>query len=96
MILIIKCTQCGKEFKKVFPDDKISKFIQGKELVQDIFPELTDDERELYFITHLCPECWDNIFGVDTPKGYQEYTDEDLEARVEQYYELQAEIKNGK
>lgn len=99
MILTIKCNQCGKEFKKEFPDEKISRFIQGKELIQRIFPELSDDDRELYFITHLCPKCWDDIFGVDTPNGYQEEyaTDiEDIDRMAEEYYELQAEIAHGK
>lgn len=96
MILTIKCIQCGKEFKKFFPDDKISAVIQGKELIQNIFPEMSTDDRELFFVTHLCTQCWDNIFGVDTPKGYQEYSDEDLEARAEEHYELQAEIEHGK
>jgi hypothetical protein len=29
-------------------------------LIQDAMPELTDDQRE-FFITGVCPECWDKM-----------------------------------
>jgi len=31
-------------------------------LVQDAFPYLSDDEREM-LISGICPTCWDKMFG---------------------------------
>lgn len=62
MKVTVKCPQCGKEFSKEFDDSKLAKLKAG-ESVQDVFPELSSDERESFFLSHLCPECWDNLFG---------------------------------
>ena len=31
--------------------------------VQDLFPSLDADERELFFMSHLCGECWKKVMG---------------------------------
>jgi len=31
-------------------------------LVQDVFPYLSADEREM-LISGICPDCWDKLFG---------------------------------
>ena len=92
MLLEVKCIQCGKKFSKEFDADKIERVKKG-ELVQYVFPELTPDDRELFFISKVCPTCWDNLFGVLEPKGYEE---EPSEEYIEERYELLEEAKNGK
>lgn len=37
---------------------------QNGALVQDAFPYLSVDEREM-IISGICPTCWNNIFGSD-------------------------------
>ena len=37
---------------------------QGGVLIQDAFPDLTNDEREL-LITGTHPACWDTMFGEE-------------------------------
>lgn len=60
--ITVKCPSCGKEFSKEFDTVKIVRVMNG-ELVQDVFPELSADDRELFFISHICPTCWNNIFA---------------------------------
>lgn len=98
MIVTVKCPQCGQEFSREFDDSKLARLKAG-ELVQDVFTELSADERELFFITHLCPKCWDDLFGVIEPKGYEEDADIPqgmIDEMAEMYYEMQAEIARGK
>lgn len=41
--------------------DKYDSWTQGEGLIQDIFPELTDGDREL-LISATCDECWEKLF----------------------------------
>ena len=98
MIIKVKCPQCGQEFSREFDDTKLA-LLKAGELVQNVFPELSSEERELFFITHLCPKCWDSLFGVIEPKGYEEDADIPqgmIDEMAEMYYEMQAEIARGK
>lgn len=85
MIVTVKCPHCGKEFSKEFEDSKVLKVWSG-EIVQNVFPELSADDRELFFISHICPVCWDSIFGVEP-------TDEEIENLIELSAEEFADIK---
>ena len=85
MVLKIKCIECGKEFTKSFPDAEISRIIQGESPMK-VFPNLSIDDRELFFMSHICPECWDKIFDKE----------EEFDTMLEQHYELQSEIECGK
>ena len=86
MKITVTCPQCGQQFSKEFNTTKVNRVMTG-ELVQNVFPELTSDERELYFISHICPVCWDNLFGVEPP------TDEEIENSIELSAEEFADIK---
>lgn len=56
-----KCRCCKKDYKLyVYPED-IERYNNG-ELVQDVFPYLSRDMREL-LISGMCPECWDKMFS---------------------------------
>jgi len=61
-----KCTNCG-DIEKVPNINEADwyHYLQG-EHVQNIWPDLTSDEREVLIGarsgTHFCPTCWDIIF----------------------------------
>lgn len=56
-----KCSMCGKETTFTVTDEQYQKYIDGKENVQRIFPELSCAEREK-LITGICGDCWNKIF----------------------------------
>lgn len=57
----VKCPKCGKTYYlHVYPEDW--KNYQEGMLVQDAFPYLSADEREL-LLSKICPDCWDKLFG---------------------------------
>jgi len=80
MIVTVKCPHCGQQFSREFDTTKVNRVMAG-ELVQDVFPELSADDRELFFISHICGDCWDEIF------------DEDIENKIELSAEEFADIK---
>lgn len=55
------CVQCGQSSTMNVSRDKLIRWHKG-ELAQNVFPELTPDEREL-LVTGTHPECWEKIFG---------------------------------
>jgi len=69
MKIKVTCPSCGREFEKEFEDSKIERYKNG-ELVQRVFPELTPVERELFFISHICGDCWDNMFSEEDEEYY--------------------------
>ena len=56
-----KCPMCGVEHIVMVPEDGIRKYNDGA-LIQDAFPMLTDDEREM-LKTGIDHDCWDKLFG---------------------------------
>lgn len=44
-------------------------------LVQDAFPQLSDDERE-FIITGITPEEWDKYMGSDDDESMDDWTEE--------------------
>ena len=66
MTASIKCKECGKEYKFDITEEQYNKYISGEGLIQDIFPEISSELREM-FISRICPDCWNKIF-----KEYEE------------------------
>lgn len=59
-----ECLSCGDvDSVDVRFDDLVARK-QGA-LVQDAFPYLTLAQREFHFQSHICPTCWDRMFGED-------------------------------
>lgn len=59
------CPDChGENFVEVYSDDIVRWKAEGA-MIQDAFPYLDEDEREL-LMTGICPPCWDKILN---PKG---------------------------
>lgn len=62
MTVVTKCPMCGKVTLVDVRSADYDAWQHGKH-VQDAFPYLPADEREM-LITGICSECWDKMFGV--------------------------------
>jgi len=50
---------------------------KGNDLIQNVFPHLTDDERE-FILTGMTPEEWDECFSdAYEEDGYEDYFEDD-------------------
>ena len=54
------CPFCGNYHRVVVKEEDYWAYEDG-ELIQNAFPYLTADEREI-IKTGICPDCWDNMF----------------------------------
>jgi hypothetical protein len=59
--LILTCAKCGKEFTIEATDEQFKMLQSHAYHIQDIFPEVSPDIREL-FISGICGECFDDLF----------------------------------
>ena len=82
-VLSVKCAMCGKTYAVyVTPEDYEEFTSPNRRNIQDIFPYLNADEREL-LISHTCSKCWDEMFGEEeefedgyaTSEDLKDYTD---------------------
>ena len=60
MIILTHCPICGKENEIEVNMEDYFDWQNGK-LVQNAFPYLSADEREM-LISGICPKCWDKMF----------------------------------
>ena len=74
--LMIKCPCCGQVSTIQLDPDKAKAFDEGlkaytehRTLMQNAFPFLTSDEREL-LISGTCSKCWNNMFGMPMTRTY--------------------------
>lgn len=66
MLTVVKLSYLtGKQNQMVLPvtQEQISRW-EGGELVQDVFPDLDENQRE-FLITGITPDEWENALGVD-------------------------------
>ena len=63
VIVITACPFCGKAHEVLVNEEDYLNWDDG-ELVQNAFPYLSADEREM-LISGICPTCWDSMFGSD-------------------------------
>lgn len=56
------CIMCNKTFVIMLDPRKLAQYRAGNGKVQDIFPDLSADEREL-IMSGICGECYDKMFG---------------------------------
>lgn len=57
----VECQYCGNEYLLDISEDQYNKLQEGKELIQNIIPEVDPGIREI-LISGLCPKCWDKTF----------------------------------
>lgn len=69
------CTLCKKSSKVLMSESEFARLKQG-EHIQKIFPQRSNDEREL-LITGTHPECWDKMFPNE---DNEEWPEDDNEA----------------
>ena len=55
------CIHCGIETEHCLSQDEYERLILNNEHVQDVFPLLEKEEREL-MISGIHPECWNEMF----------------------------------
>lgn len=61
---MFKCMLCGTPIMiMAYPSD-MERYQKGEGLIQDIFPYLTADEREI-IMTGICGKCFDSAFDDD-------------------------------
>lgn len=60
---VIRCVRC-RNFQTLsdVPISGLEDYIIHKKNVQDAFPEMEPDKREL-LISGICPECWKQMWG---------------------------------
>jgi hypothetical protein len=61
MKIDVCCKWCEKSHELELPKSGLNRWKKG-ELIQDVLPELSADEREL-LISGTCGKCWDAMFG---------------------------------
>ena len=55
------CRLCGSSHSVTVNPKKYVQWKSGKGFIQDLFPELSEDAREL-LISHTCGNCFDKLF----------------------------------
>lgn len=63
--LQIRCINCGSLNTLEVTGDSLNEYYSpNRRYIQDIFPYLNAEEREL-LISQICPKCWEETFGSD-------------------------------
>lgn len=62
IMISVPCRRCGKTHHIRVDIDDLQAWQSGEKLVQDAFPYLSAEDREL-LLTRFCPKCWDEMFG---------------------------------
>ena len=82
-IIITACPLCGhSHVVEVNEADCLA--WKGGATVQDAFPYLSADEREM-LVSGICPSCWDKLFEDPEADEEDEEDLEDWEAALEEY-----------
>lgn len=61
VVVEVTCPFCGKVSTLTLPTDGYTAWKLNGVLVQDAFPALSAEDREL-LISGICPTCWDGMF----------------------------------
>lgn len=60
---VVVCPNCGKEYHVVGSTSGYEAYKNGA-LIQNAFPELPPEEREL-LVSGICNDCWNEMFPDD-------------------------------
>lgn len=79
-LIITVCPFCGHAHEVAVNEDDYFSWKFDGALVQNAFPYLSADEREM-LISGICPTCWENTFGSDEdeeedPEDWEDDVDE--------------------
>lgn len=65
MKLQVKCVCCGNLTTLEVTGESMNEYYSpNRRHIQDIFPYLSTEEREL-LISQICPKCWEEMFGSE-------------------------------
>lgn len=70
MTIVTECPLCGQQHAIEVSDMGLIAYNRGA-LIQDAFPDLTKEEREM-LMTGICPECWIELFEDKEEDGKEE------------------------
>jgi hypothetical protein len=78
MLLTVEtvCPFCGRVNEVDVYEEDLVAWVNGDKLVQDAFPYLSADEREM-LISGICPTCWDSMFGSVEEDDFDDNEHED-------------------
>jgi len=62
--VVTVCPMCGHANEVAVNEEDYFNWSFDGALVQDAFPYLSADEREM-LISGICPKCWDKLFGEE-------------------------------
>lgn len=62
--MLIRCRHCRESYIVPISEQEYLNWINKGTFVQDEFPELNPNEREL-LISQTCGKCWNKIFNID-------------------------------
>lgn len=60
--LVARCIDCGTTFSASVRSSDYDLYTFEGYSVQDAFPYLTAGQRELFFMSRMCEDCFDSIF----------------------------------
>ena len=60
-VVAVPCKKCNEVNEIDVDFEKFIAWRSSKMLIQEAFPELDADQREL-LISGICPKCWDELF----------------------------------
>ena len=84
--IVTRCPFCGRANERAVNEADYLDWQDGA-LVQNAFPYLSADEREM-LISGICPTCWESTFGgedEEDPEDWDEPSDYDLEVGFNPY-----------
>lgn len=58
------CESCGKDVTIIGSEDQWNDLVTTTKNIQDIFPDLSADDREI-LISGICGSCYDKLFSED-------------------------------
>lgn len=62
--MLIRCRHCRESYIVPISEQEYLNWINKGTFVQDEFPKLNSNEREL-LISQTCGNCWNKIFNTD-------------------------------
>ena len=81
-VLTVKCNMCGSVKAIYVREEDYDEFCSpDRRNIQDVFPYLSAEEREL-LLSHTCNECWNKMFSFEE----EDEDDEEFLSQFNEYY----------
>lgn len=70
------CTECGVKHFAAVTSEGYTRYIYGG-MVQDCFPNMSADYRELFFLTGICGPCFDRLIPEDDEDEFDSWNNDE-------------------